>query len=83
MIESVFLLLVVLACYAYALHSKDMLASVVAAGAAGMAAAVYFLVLQAPDVAMAQAVVGAGLVPFALVVTLGRTQRFEGKGRKG
>ncbi len=62
---------------AYAVWTKDMLSSAIALGVAGFAAAMYFLALQAPDVAIAQAAVGAGVVPLILIVTITKTQRNE------
>jgi multicomponent Na+:H+ antiporter subunit B len=69
--------LLILASSLYAIWSKDMLASAIALGVAGLAATAYFLALQAPDVAMAEAAVGAGIVPLILVVTISQTQRHE------
>ena len=69
--------ILILASSAYALYSKDMLASVIALAVAGLGATIYFLALHAPDVAMAEAAVGAGIVPLILVVTISRTQRHE------
>ena len=61
----------------YALLSKDMLASAIALGVSGLGATAYFLILHAPDVAMAEAAVGAGIVPLILVVTISKTERNE------
>lgn len=69
--------LIVIVSSAYAIWSKDMLASVVALAVAGLGATLYFLALQAPDVAMAEAAVGAGIVPLIIVVALSKTSRHE------
>jgi energy-converting hydrogenase B subunit D len=69
--------LIVLVSSVYAIWTKDMLASAVALGAAGLGAVAYFLILQAPDVAIAEAAVGAGIVPLIIVVTISKTQRHE------
>jgi uncharacterized MnhB-related membrane protein len=69
--------LLVLGSSLYALWSKDLLACAIALGVAGLGATAYFLVLQAPDVAMAEAAVGAGVVPLILVVAISRTKRQE------
>ena len=61
----------------YALWSKDMLASAIALGVSGLGATAYFLILHAPDVAMAEAAVGAGIVPLILVVAISKTERNE------
>lgn len=69
--------LIIIASAIYAIWTKDMLASVIALGITGLASTAYFLMLHAPDVAMAEAAVGAGIVPLILVVTISKTQRNE------
>ncbi len=69
--------LIVMGSCLYALWSKDMLASTIALGAAGLAATAYFLVLHAPDVAIAEAAVGAGIVPLIMLVAISKTSRYE------
>ncbi|MFH0817657.1 MAG: hydrogenase subunit MbhD domain-containing protein [Candidatus Micrarchaeota archaeon] len=69
--------LIILASSLYAIWTKDMLASAIALGVSGLAATAYFLVLHAPDVAMAEAAVGAGIVPLILIVTISKTERNE------
>ena len=77
MIVAIPLLIVVIAGYAYALWTRDMMGSVLGTGVAGIAAAAVFIVLQAPDVAIAQAAVGAGLIPFIYIMAVAKTKRFE------
>ena len=69
--------LIILGSSLYAIWTRDMLASAIALGVSGLAATAYFLVLQAPDVAMAEAAVGAGIVPLILIVTISKTERNE------
>lgn len=53
-----------------ACHFDDLLSSVIALGATGLFAAAEFLILQAPDVAISEAAVGAALTPIIFIVTL-------------
>jgi len=71
------MILVVMAASAYALWSKDLVASVLGLGVAGAASTAYFFILQAPDVAMAEAAVGVGLIPLIFFIAISKTQRFE------
>lgn len=59
---------------------RDLLAAVAAASVVSLALSVLFALLRAPDVALAEAAVGAGLsgVLFAFTIRrLGRAGRFE------
>ena len=49
---------------------KNLLSAVIALGATGLFAAAEFLILQAPDVAISEAAVGAALTPIIFIVTL-------------
>ena len=60
-----------------AIHSKDLLYSVIyLAGSSLMLSLVYFT-LRAPDIAITQAAVNAGLVTAIFIFTLNRTRREE------
>lgn len=61
----------------YAVESKDLLSAAIAAGFADLAAAILFLVLQAPDVAITQAAIGAGITLAIFVYAIRRTERWE------
>lgn len=60
-----------------AVQAKRLLDSVIALGAAGSFIAVEFLFLQAPDVAIAEAAVGAVLGSILYVIALRRVMRKE------
>ena len=62
-----------------AVHFEKLLSSVIALGVTGTCAAAAFLVLQAPDVAISEAAVGAALVPLVFIVTL---KKIGGSDRK-
>lgn len=58
-----------------ACHFDNLLSSVIALGATGLFAAAEFLVLQAPDVAISEAAVGAALTPLIFIVTLRKVNK--------
>ena len=60
-----------------AVQSKRLLDSIIALGAAGSFISVDFLFLQAPDVAIAEAAVGAVLGSILYVIALRRVMRKE------
>ena len=61
----------------YAVETKDLLSAGIAAGFADLTAAIIFLVLQAPDVAITQAAIGAGITIAVFVYAVRRTERWE------
>ncbi len=61
----------------YAVESKDLLSAAIAAGFADLTAALIFLILQAPDVAITQAAIGAGITLAVFVYAIKRTERWE------
>lgn len=64
-----------------AIWFKDLLHSVVALGAFSLLKALEFYILKAPDVAIAEAAIGAGLATTIFIITL-RACRGRGKGVK-
>ncbi|ADG20188.1 hydrogenase subunit MbhD domain-containing protein [Paraburkholderia atlantica] len=52
---------------------KDLLAAMVSSGLASLFAAVAFLLLAAPDVAMAEAAIGSGLTTFVFLYAIRKT----------
>ena len=62
-----------------AIWFKDLLASAIALAAMSLLLSLYFYILHAPDVAIAQAGVGAALTTAILVITIRSTKRMEGK----
>jgi len=60
-----------------AVHSKDLLLSVVFMGVVSMCLALLFLVLQAPDIAITEASVNAGLSTLIYVIAIKKTRRHE------
>jgi uncharacterized MnhB-related membrane protein len=60
-----------------AVHSKDLLFSVIFLAVVSMALAVVFLLLQAPDIAITEAAVNAGLTTLIYVIAIRKTRRLE------
>jgi energy-converting hydrogenase B subunit D len=56
---------------------KDLLNAVIALAVVSLMAAILFYFLQAPDVAMAEASIGAALSTAIFVIALRKTRRFE------
>jgi len=71
------LVLVMLVAAIAALIFKDLLNAVIASSVVSLIAAVIFYFLQAPDVAMAEAAIGAALVTAIFIIAIRRTKRFE------
>ena len=62
---------------ALAVSFKDLLSSVIALAAASLLVALEFYLLQAPDVAIAEAGIGAALTTAIYVIAIRRTSRKE------
>ena len=75
-IVSVLVLLMLIAAIASSIF-KDLLNAVIASCLVSLIAAILFYFLQAPDVAMAEASIGAALVTAVFIIALRRTKRYE------
>ncbi|ANF23201.1 DUF4040 domain-containing protein [Thermococcus sp. CX2] len=60
-----------------AVEWKDLLAAVVGMAAVSLFASLLFFFLQAPDVAMTEAAIGAALSGAIFIFAIKRTQRYE------
>lgn len=60
-----------------ALESKDLLISVIYLAAMSLMLTTEFYILQAPDVAIAEAAIGAGLTTAVYIIAIKRTERLE------
>jgi multicomponent Na+:H+ antiporter subunit A len=56
---------------------RDLISSVIAAALVSLIAAILFYFLQAPDVAMAEASIGAALTAAIFIIAIRRTDRYE------
>ena len=71
----IILLVLVLALAIFALVSSDLLYGVIALSAVSLMCALLFTILQAPDVAITEAAVGAGVSTVIFVWALRHTKR--------
>jgi uncharacterized MnhB-related membrane protein len=62
---------------ALAVYQKDLLISVIFLAAVSMSLAVIYLLLQAPDIAITEAAVNAGLTTLIFVIAIKKTRRHE------
>ena len=78
MILIVFLLILLMLVAAIAaLIYKDLMSAVIASCMVSLIASILFYFLQAPDVAMAEASIGAALVTAVFIIAIRRTKRYE------
>jgi multicomponent Na+:H+ antiporter subunit A len=75
-IEAVLILFMLVAAVATSVF-RDLISAVVMCAAVSLLASVLFYLLDAPDVAMAEAAIGAGLTTAMFVVAVKKTQRYE------
>ena len=61
----------------FAVEWRDLLAAAVGMAAVSLFASILFLMLQAPDVAMTEAAIGAALSGAVFIFAIKRTRRFE------
>lgn len=73
----VLILVLIVAGAVLAIWLKDLLASVIALGASSLLLSLEFYLLQAPDVAIAEAGVGAALTTAIFVLAIRKTRRKE------
>jgi uncharacterized MnhB-related membrane protein len=59
---------------------RDLLAATLATGVFSFLISLEFYILQAPDVAISQAAIGAGLTTAIFIIAIRATSRFEGGG---
>jgi len=71
------ILFFLVACALTAVMFKDLLVSVIIYSAYSFTIAITYLILRAPDVAMTEAAVGAGVTSILFVAAICRTKRRE------
>jgi uncharacterized MnhB-related membrane protein len=74
-LESVIIMILVMSIVAVMM--KDLLYAVIILGAVDLLAAVAFYFMAAPDIAITQVAVTAGLSVFIFVIVIGKTRRLE------
>jgi multicomponent Na+:H+ antiporter subunit A len=76
LVISLLILLMLVAAIA-AIFFKDLINAVIASCMVSLIASILFYFLQAPDVAMAEASIGAALVSAVFIIAIRRTKRYE------
>ena len=76
MLEFVLCIIIVLSAI-LALIQKDLLKAAILAGFSGVAVAVLFQILLAPDVALTQAIVEGAIIPIFIALAVKKTQRSD------
>jgi len=71
------LLVVMFVLYIIAIELKDLLYAAIILGGGDVVLSVLFYMLKAPDIAITQAVVNAGVAVVLFVVAISRTRRIE------
>ena len=61
----------------FVISRKDLLVAAIASSIVSLILSVFFLVLQAPDVALTEAAVGVALSTIIFVITIRNTKRLE------
>lgn len=75
-IEAILILLMLVAAVATSVF-RDLISALVMCAAVSLLASFLFYLLDAPDVAMAEAAIGAGLTTAMFVVAVRKTKRYE------
>ncbi len=70
-------MLVIIACAIFAAVARDLLYAAIALAIMSVMLALEFYILQAPDVAMAEAAIGAVITTALFVITIRATKRME------
>ena len=72
-----FLVVLMLAGAVAASVFRDLISAVIAAALISLIASILFYLLAAPDVAMAEAAIGAALTTAIFIIAIRRTKRYE------
>lgn len=75
-LQAILILIMIAAAVATSIF-KDLMNAVIACAAVSLIASLLFYVLDAPDVAMAEAAIGAGLTTAIFVLAVRKTERYE------
>ncbi len=77
LIVTIFCVLVMIVAAYFAIKTHDLVSSVLASSVVSLMASILFLILHAPDVAMTEAAIGAGLSTFVFLIAIRKTERYE------
>lgn len=74
---TVFLVTLLIVCALIVERTKDLLSAIIVFAAFSLVLSVLWLILQAPDVALTEAAVGAGITTVVMLAVLAKTERYE------
>lgn len=74
---TIFLVFLLIACALIVERTKDLLSAIIVFAAFSLVLSVLWLILQAPDVALTEAAVGAGITTVVMLAVLAKTERYE------
>ena len=77
MIFQLILIFIIIILAVAAVIFKDLINAVVVSAAVSLITSILFYFLQAPDVAMAEAAIGAGLTTAIFIIAIRKTERYE------
>ncbi|NLC12298.1 MAG: DUF4040 domain-containing protein [Firmicutes bacterium] len=73
----IFLLTFLIVCAVAVAYLKDLLSAVIVFGAYSLIMAINWQMLGAPDIAITEAALGAGVTTFLFIATISKTRRSE------
>ncbi len=73
-----FLMILMIAAAIYSVYQKDLMYATIGTGIVSLALSILFYLLQAPDVALTEAAIGAALTTIIFVIAIRNTIRYEG-----
>ncbi|AOY74849.1 hydrogenase subunit MbhD domain-containing protein [Clostridium formicaceticum] len=74
---NVILVIFLIICAIAVERTKDLLSAIIIFAAYSLVMAVLWLLLKAPDIAMTEAAIGAGVTTILFVAVIGKTRRME------
>ena len=77
-----FLVVVLLIAAIYAAETEDLINAVISLALLSLIVSIFFYILQAPDVAMTEAAIGAGLSTAIFIFAIKKTRRYENHERE-
>jgi uncharacterized MnhB-related membrane protein len=75
-IQAILILVMLVAAMATSVF-KDLISAIILCAAVSLLASLLFYLLDAPDVAMAEAAIGAGLTTAIFILAVRKTERYE------
>lgn len=76
-ILNIILILFLIVCAVAVERTKDLLSAIIIFASYSLAMAILWLILMAPDIALTEAAIGAGVTTILLIATISRIRRVE------